>query len=608
MRILYNIQDIQYAVDKISENGQTFLPEDRLIKIAYETLEKKPIIDGEDQSRLTCWYSNQLSSLSCENTSYILDGTTVKTGCFNPLTRINRYLLCIRRSMTTAQNILSSKIREANLSLDLSSSLTDVNSTNTIFSLTDFNEHTKQTFDLLSSFFDKASTDVLTQHPTIQGKRLDLLNRTVVNIDDFTSVLLNDQNCRGSEYDDITDSADKESQLIVSDYLLKYEFKSSDNQKNIIDCSDILYLLNMFIQNLQNTKYVSILWNHKISRTTTKLNAYANLLIKEFQSLDSWADIQTQYANFSKAGTNVSLTISPWVKQTTSGSNRLMLYTFSGEDSSTLPQNYQYLKDFIYDPDTRTTTIREYRGIILNNIIYDNSSGSSLLQNIPTDIAGTNGIFGHELNVDKQDVFKLTLQDIQKQFGIFPDTVISRKNILNAIDYIFRYWLEHMSTVSYTITSCHSNCHENTVESRYATTIQRYVTGSVYYCGYLRYTLQCGCNNISSFSVNMFNLIPEKYRTADAVVGQKIYACLTKGGYYTNKSALLELNVGSDHETLLAKFKTADATSYIQTTQNFTTGSITVNAVRDTGLKTDEQCFCLKIELKARYNYVPPAE
>jgi len=86
----------------------------------------------------------------------------------------------------------------------------------------------------------------------------------------------------------------------------------------------------------------------------------------------------------------------------------------------------------------------------------------------------------------------------------------------------------------------------------------------------------------------MFNLIPEKYRTADAVVGQKIYACLTKGGYYTNKSALLELNVGTDRQTLLAMFKTANSTSYIQTIQDFTTGSITVNAVRDEELKTDE--------------------
>ena len=73
----------------------------------------------------------------------------------------------------------------------------------------------------------------------------------------------------------------------------------------------------------------------------------------------------------------------------------------------------------------------------------------------------SNGIFSFNSTVQETNSNIRKLLDFETLFELEPGKIISRKNVLKAIDYIFYTWLKNIATISYTCELCHSNCHVN---------------------------------------------------------------------------------------------------------------------------------------------------
>lgn len=579
MDIIYNIEDIQTAVAKIDEKNDfadltdasgNFLSSDRLVRLPYRYV-PQPNTDS------------QLTAVQETCRSWFESGVRKTTGSFEALDRINIYLKAVKNNTSNLTAIFESVLQDANNTLSIRSSFDDVRSANTIFSLNEYNDHIIETFNLLSSFFDKSTTDVLTHDTTRADTAIDLTANS-----ELWPQLLNQQNCNNT-----FETSPDDSDFQIKDTCIKTVYDITESGKtarkafsSVIDCSDVLYILSMFIQRLKNTKFVTFDMTHSIGDKTTKLKSYAKIPVTVYEGTSTIAT--QEYAN---RGTIVSLILSPWTNNTNAVPDIQIIE--SQDEILNSVQNYKYTEDSIS------------RQITLKNLVYDSSSGADILQTIPLVPDGTNGIFAHQLLVNKLDRFNLSLADVQKLYDIYPEEIISRKSLLNAIDYIFNYWVENISIIRYSMTTCHSNCHANTISTQYVKNVTTLATKQVTATGYLRYLGSggCGCSTILSFTVNLYDMIPKVYRDDKSNLnGTNVKLQYTKGGYTENTESPNTISINASS---VVGSPVSATSGTVESGINLVAGvhSLTVSAEKATEIKEKKTYFCMQVVLYADYTY-----
>ena len=79
-------------------------------------------------------------------------------------------------------------------------------------------------------------------------------------------------------------------------------------------------------------------------------------------------------------------------------------------------------------------------------------------------VLSQNGMFSFNIEVvDNAKSLSAIKEQYKEKYKLGFGEIISRKNILLAIDHIFNYWLQNISCLILNITICHSNCHYNYV-------------------------------------------------------------------------------------------------------------------------------------------------
>ena len=97
---------------------------------------------------------------------------------------------------------------------------------------------------------------------------------------------------------------------------------------------------------------------------------------------------------------------------------------------------------------------------------------------------GSNGQFRAFYSLQNANNFDLnSVIDLDSFFDIKQGNIISKENILLAIDYIFITWLKNLQYTYCTLYTCHNNCHANsfeqtsTISKEVQITIKCYITG-----------------------------------------------------------------------------------------------------------------------------------
>ena len=283
------------------------------------------------------------------------------------------------------------------------------------------------------------------------------------------------------------------SKLIPDDSL--YDWKSAGVLENSIDLYnhelialfDVLFFLSCFIEKLSHIKHFDVSWKHLKNSVKTRLYAMTTVTIN-YEEDESIAEAPNH-------ATYITSIVSPIQKETiqtdeTPEVERGITLTSSFNNTNILLVNNT--TDDLGNSDTDKTNL-------FDSIIYDNEDTEnygniedSILPNIGQ-FFNTNGIFGAQYVVSRENTFTLTLEDVQKQFNLYEGQIISRKDLLKAIDFIFNKWATSMSTYTLHVVTCHSNCHMNianitsTLEGALFVTKTRTDTACLYrdycYCG-----------------------------------------------------------------------------------------------------------------------------
>ena len=398
----------------------------RLISMNYD-----PSIEYHGTPESEYNYLNLLST-ACSYTYNVSTKTFSSTGIYNPLDRINIYLLYVSQFLNNVNEIVTDQIPQPKI--ELSSIFTDFSTPVTNFKLTQFNTYNEltNTFSLLSSFVDKSYHHVF-------DRRLE--SSFSFDIRDHVLELLNQQNV-----DIVFDNIDPYNQ----DFLIQRHISTT-----LINYYDMLYILNLFIQRLKNIKYVIYSMSFWENSVNTKFIAHGKLT----NITTSTADDTT------RDGIPVQLVLSNISQQKGEISRRTVV-----SKTNFITTNRKHYIDDVDFTSGESVLVAPDKKINLGWLIYDVSSGASMLDNLPVD--GTNGIFGYNIKTTKYDIFNLNIQTIQDMFDIKPNVIIKRKNVLNAIDYIFNYWIENISYNVYSISLCHCNCHTNAFVPGYYTELE----------------------------------------------------------------------------------------------------------------------------------------
>lgn len=444
-----------------------------MISIDYNLALVNSTVDNIDEEQLDSDRLIQFSAIDIPMiTADIINDILTSDNIIQPLDRMNAYLSCISHNMETIDSILSNNIDD-NAILNLASMPENYMGVQHVLTLNSYTTNLTQTFTLLSSFADTSLRQLLPSNNNCQ------LNKNILKRK--YNALLNTQNTY-IEYN--------------TNFILPTSIEANSA---IIECSDLLYLIDMFIQRLKNTKKVIVKFTHKKTEVETRITLYGRTV----QLINVEDDIST-----SQSGDRVSLTISPFSTK----------YTLGTTDDT--------LIDII--PTVKGYSTNEYSNeegstkIILNDYIYDVSSGAELLQSIPLTKNGTNGQFAVNLKIEKNNCFNLTLETIQSMFNIKQHEIISRKAILHAIDYIFQYWIDNMSILTYNIYTCHSNCHSNVIDSHFDVTSYENIDKTIQQSVSFFYTGGCGCSTKLTDSVDFARLL-QKTSPADFELYQNNY-------------------------------------------------------------------------------------
>ena len=80
-------------------------------------------------------------------------------------------------------------------------------------------------------------------------------------------------------------------------------------------------------------------------------------------------------------------------------------------------------------------------------------------------------------NIDYHNEELIGIKEKYKDSFFSNLNIISRKNIFYALNYIFSFWINNMSTYSLHIYACHCNCHSNKVNL-----YELYAKLNIYFC------------------------------------------------------------------------------------------------------------------------------
>ena len=101
----------------------------------------------------------------------------------------------------------------------------------------------------------------------------------------------------------------------------------------------------------------------------------------------------------------------------------------------------------------------------LELLVKLNDSRAEMPRSFPITDEGSNGVMSYYTDIQETEFDLLSKADeIERMFDLQAGSIISRKNVLNAIDYIFFLWATNISQLVYNCEMCHTNCHANTAE------------------------------------------------------------------------------------------------------------------------------------------------
>ena len=462
--------------------------QDIITKIQYQlTTDEFPLsarLISLDQHLNFADVASDLSVESANGNRFVLD-------------RINTYLHTVKNELRTPDEIATELfLKKINYSttpyeLPLYSQFLFSNIQQQILTLTDFNNISRFTFNELSSsvnaiirasYFPSdlesvpyqygksaiscALVEQNTETDSVTGEEVvksNLISESIVKLQKFYRKLLNyGEYTLHNKYDDFELVFSNKSNFSFSNSytVLKEKDNSlltySGVHSSIINCYDIIYMLNLFLSRLKHIKRCHINHVHLENQSITAIKVNGKYT-------------STDYIYTTFAARGVSLLVSALMNKKDDAYNTATI--ISNIDSLENSDTAGKVDGETQNDDTSSTAIT----LDFSGLIYDyNSHAETISTQLYTFDANTNGTFAHWLTVKSDDTFKLTIAEVQKKFNIYPNEVISLASIYQAIDYIFSIWYHTMSTLDYYITTCHLNCHSNTysIETRLSTDVK----------------------------------------------------------------------------------------------------------------------------------------
>ena len=554
----YNYNNILSTLDAINELSD-FSNTDRLICLSSVSDSISPTLTSFADLEQKCYSSNT---------------TTDSTGIYRITDRINEYLILLANSATHLTTILEEIFitNKQLTSLVLDTAVLDFHNELQTFSLTEYSRYSSPTFNILSDMFDVVYRQLCNDNTSTVDTPYKIDTIDTIGKKNFYSYLVNGQN--------IYLNNDNLQNLKI---LAGHDRLTEKGLCLIAQSNDIYVMLDKFINRLKNYKR-------------------AIFYISEYQT-----DVQTRMSssgkkitelNASNTGKTVQIFISPY-------------YMNVGSIQDTILENTSY-KELLQTP-TKYLNSDGKNVIDLTNVIYDMSSHSSSPSFIPEDQMKTNGILSRNLTIQHLDTFDLSINDVCKLYQLTQKNIMSRKHVLQAITYIFNYWLEHMSKIVYNINLCHINCHNNNYdppvygENKFSNSEStRWVQTEIIP---LRLTDGCGCYEILSNTASLNSLVPlassiPKVDPAETITIQcigKLYWSCKVGSYSETKSpSQLTINGGGTYTVDWTGIG-AQTVYKTETTCSFNTGSYTLTATPYSSTKRKEQCFCIGITLYGQY-------
>lgn len=486
-----------------------------------------------------------------ELTDAVDDSTSVVNKPFSILGRINKYLWFAKRCGTSLSGHIYNGLNQTiyadnsenttnnannikkihDIGIDMYSATTKFRISNRQVQLVDYNDVAFNTFSSISAFILNSCLSAFEDFNIVSNA--DNVNYQRKSMHFSVGTAGEDSMFSTSAYIKIDDvlNCQNNKQHDGDGYLYHASASSLPVSHQTIDASDLLLLLNTFIQRLKQYKSINFEIKHRQALKTTK--------IKVFSQLKS--TINAPISNKKIPATQILFNISPYSECTQQLQDKQLIDIETKANKYSLV--YQENDNEPYKDEDELpieVDLRNYKRLscIKNlNIVYDASSGASSAKSIPLKNDGTNGAFAYEIDVKKNDIFDLKLADVKKLFMLNIGNVISRKNVLKAIDYIFRYWLENMSSINYVITLCHSNCHSNFITMSTGTDFVIYENmGCVSTFDALHYT-KCPCGRkISGDPKYIHDLLPTKLVDKENIdiVKAKVNVVIT--GYTCNLS------------------------------------------------------------------------
>lgn len=328
----------------------------------------------------------------------------------------------------------------------------------------------------------------------------------------------------------------------------KYDGSQSIYEFETITLFDVLFFLSIFIEKLSHIKQFTIKWKHLKDEIITRFHALTTVTINYDEDDESDDEAMVNHASY------ITAVISPLqkrIKTLDSGENE----NFTTHQTNT-NTNVLLINNIDNNLENNDNMTNLFESIIFDNEIDENIG--NIENTIPADIGhyfNTNGIFGAQYFISRKNNFKLTLEDVQKQFNLYKGQVISRKNLLKAIDYIFNMWTLTMSTYTLQIITCHSNCHTNfgIVSSKIDGNLHVTKTKSANACLARQ---PCGCGTVLSNRMKIYKEIDPKFTanydiTSCVWTGNVVVSVASGSDNYRSKPSKLKvtLTIGSHSET-----------------------------------------------------------